>query len=137
MEIKIPYQVEPDKWQEAVGNLAKRIAKRLLNIEIEVIYYYNYEEVDDDYEEPILAEYNKDAKILAFNTANLPCGFFSDIISKNILDIILHELGHEKGTHIERSYQRALTQMAGELVMIALEDAEFFTKELKMRENFK
>ena len=38
----------------------------------------------------------------------------------------LRELGHEKGNHTESSYHEALTKMAGELIMDALEEPKFF-----------
>jgi len=43
-----------------------------------------------------------------------------------VIDLILQELAHEKGFHTEASYHKCLSKMAGELVLIALNEPEFF-----------
>jgi len=45
-----------------------------------------------------------------------------------VIDLILHELAHEKGFHTEASYLKCLSKMAGELVIIALKKPKFFEK---------
>ncbi|GAG90326.1 unnamed protein product, partial [marine sediment metagenome] len=37
-----------------------------------------------------------------------------------------HELGHSAGNHTEISYHKLLTRMAGQLIMIALNEPDFF-----------
>ena len=49
-----------------------------------------------------------------------------EIISQEIIDLILHELGHYAGHHTEMSYHKLLTKMAGQLVIIALNEKDFF-----------
>jgi len=45
--------------------------------------------------------------------------------------LILHELGHYAGNHTEEAYHKLITKMCGELVILALEEPEFFKIELK------
>jgi len=40
--------------------------------------------------------------------------------------LILHELAHSRGNHTESSYHECLTELAQELVIIALKEPKFF-----------
>ena len=63
---------------------------------------------------------------LTFNIAKLGNKFFDKPVSEITTDLILHELGHHAGNHTEEGYHSLITKMAGELVILALEEPEFF-----------
>ena len=107
--------ITPDENMKKVGNLAKKIAKKCLNIDITV----RYAKWDG-----VAAQYGD--KVITFNVEALGKSFFNPALSSRTLDLIIHEIAHEKGHHTEKSYQSAITQISGELIMIALEDSEFF-----------
>ena len=107
---------EPDDNMKEVEMLAKKIAKKCLGISISVSFA--------KWDGGTAAQYGD--KLLTFNVKNLGKSFFKPALSSRTLDLIIHELAHEKGHHTEKSYQDVITKMAGELVMIALEDSEFF-----------
>ena len=62
---------------------------------------------------------------LTFNVDKLD-GFFDNPINASQLDLVIHELGHSGGMHTEMEYHGTITKMAGELVMIALKEPEWF-----------
>jgi hypothetical protein len=102
--------------QEKIKQLAIKIAKEFLGIDIQVDFYS-----DRGIKES--ADYG--GRTLSFNLARLPKDFFDKITWRN-LDLIIHELGHEKGMHTEIEYHKCITQLAGILIMKALEDPSFF-----------
>jgi len=108
--------VEPDENMLKVSELAKRIAKRCLDININVCF----SEWDG-----CAAQYGE--KILTFNVKALGKNFFNPALSAKVIDLLLHEIAHEKGNHTEKSYHQAITQIASELVIIALTEPSFFS----------
>lgn len=108
-----PYQA--DENMLAVAKLAKKIAKKCLNIDIHV----SFAKWDG-----VSAQYGD--KCLSFNVKSLGKTFFDPPLSSRTLDIILHELGHEHGNHTEKTYHEAITKMASELILVAIENQEFF-----------
>lgn len=111
--------VEKNEDMIKVEELAKKIAKRCLGIDI-TVQFLKWTGVG--------AQYGH--KVLTFNVKKLGRRFFDPPVNARIIDLIIHELAHEKGFHVEVSYQNCITKMAGELVMIALEEPGFF-KEAK------
>ena len=109
------YSPTPEMYKVAI--LAKKIAKRLLGINLEVQFVKS-----PDTQEAADFGYNT----LTFNVSKLGRKFFDKIFSEEIIDIILHELGHYAGRHTEISYHKLLTKMAGQLVMIAIDEPTFF-----------
>ena len=106
---------ERDSNMDEVAVLAKKIAKRCLGIEINIVF---------SKWDGVAAQYGQRAII--FNVKKLGKQFFAPPLSIRVIDLILHELAHEKGFHIEASYHSCLSKMAGELVLIALNEPEFF-----------
>lgn len=100
-----------------VSDFAKKIAKRLLDIELSVVFVkggYNM----------VVAQFGSNT--LTFNVSRLKNGFFENPLSVEVIDLLLHELGHYGGMHTEEAYHSLITKMAGKLVMIALKEPEFF-----------
>ena len=109
---------EPDVNMKEVAELAKKIARKCLGIDIVVKFL--------KWDGNVVAQYGD--RTLCFNVKKLKKTFFEPSLSSKTLDIILHELGHEKGNHTEKGYHETLTRMSGELIMLSLENKEFFNK---------
>lgn len=110
--------ITPNKEQELVAEYSKRIAKRLLNINLKVNFIKE--------RAMITAQFESLSDTLTFNIAKLGNGFFEITVAPQTTDLILHELGHHAGNHTESGYHELITKMAGELVDIALKEPEFF-----------
>lgn len=108
--------VTPDADMRAVADLAKRIAVRCLKVEIGVSFISSAATISADYGN----------RHLRFNVKRLPEKFFQPRVDAKILDLLVHELAHEAGGHVDHSYHEAMTKLAGQLVMIALHEPEFF-----------
>lgn len=109
-------EVQPDTNQIKVANYAKRIAKRLLNINLTVKFVKE--------RDMVTAQFGSNE--LTFNIVKLGRRFFEKPVSVETTDLILHELGHYAGNHTEHAYHDLITKMAGQLVMLALEEPGFF-----------
>lgn len=108
-------EVEKDDNMTKVEMLAKKIAHVCLGKEISVQFAKWT---------GCVAQYGYGT--LTFNVRALGRRFFNPPINARVIDLILHELAHEKGFHTEASYHKCLSKMAGELVLIALNGPEFF-----------
>ena len=108
-----PY--EADENMKTVAELAKKIAKKCLGIVIRV----EFAKWDG-----VAAQYGN--RVLTFNVKSLGKTFFNPSLSARTLDIIIHEIAHEKGQHTEKEYQNAITRIAGELIILALNEQKFF-----------
>jgi hypothetical protein len=113
-----PVKVTP--MMELVGDYAKRVAKRLLGFEIDVQFVRLPHAA-------FAAQYGN--RKLTFMTNMLGKRFFESGISEETTDLIIHELAHEYGYHTEKAYQDAITRIGAQLVMIALDEPDFFKKE--------
>jgi hypothetical protein len=101
-----------------VETLVKKIALRILNLSVTVSF------VNMPAGSPQAAEYGNGH--LTFNVQNLGTRWFDDPLSTEVLDLIIHELGHSAGKHMEVAYHEALTKIGSSLTSIALHDPAFF-----------
>lgn len=62
---------------------------------------------------------------LRFNLTKLPKDFFRNV-SKDNIDLLIHELAHEKGNHAEESYYREITRLGGVFTIKAIKEPAFF-----------
>jgi hypothetical protein len=108
---------EPDANMLAVAKLAKTIAHECFSIDINVRFVSSKEATT-------LAQYGD--RTLTFNVGRLGVAWFKPRVDASIIDLIVHELGHEYGLHTEISYQDAITKLAGRLTILALEKPELF-----------
>lgn len=107
--------VEPNETMKKVVILTKKIAKECMNMTVDVKFAkWN----------GCLAQYSH--RTIEFNVKKLGKNFFNFPISEKVLDIIIHELAHEKGSHIDMTYQQALTRIGSKLIIIALSNPAFF-----------
>ena len=109
--------VTPDNNQYTFGEFAQRVAKEALNVNISVNFVRSNIAAS--------AFYNTGAHSLTFNLSKLPKNFF-DVLSQQNIDLLVHELAHEKGNHTEHDYHKCITKLAGWLVMKALDNPSFF-----------
>lgn len=65
-------------------------------------------------------------KVLTFNVSRLGADFFTPPISERVINLVIHELGHESGMHTESSYHETLTDLAGKLIITALKEPQFY-----------
>lgn len=62
-----------------------------------------------------------------FNIGRLGYRFFEDGVTPEVLDLIIHEFGHEDvSDHLSRDYFQALTRIGAAVAFLALEDPELF-----------
>ena len=113
--------VVPDEAMRAVADLATRIARRCMRVDITVSFIESTATIAADYGD----------RVLRFNVKRLGRTWFTDRVSATIIDLLIHELAHEEGGHTEHSYHEAATKLAGELVLIALTEPRFFETPLK------
>ena len=112
----------PTDAQKRFAKLSKRIAKQMLGVDITV----RFVNVDNQ----IRACYENEDHLLIYNIGNRTVGkhFFDKLTWEN-LRLLIHELGHQKGNHTEMQYHYCLTELGGKLIMMALENPNFFEKE--------
>jgi len=116
--------VEPNENMQKVAEFAKYIQKKVYGVEITVQFVKNKNA-------KTLACYGD--RTLTFNASKLGMNFFESdtenfIVDSKILDLIIHELGHECGMHTQIEYHNAITKLGAELTMMALNNPELFHK---------
>jgi len=111
-------RVEPTDNMKRTADYAKRIAKRILGIDIGVVFV--------KHSDMVLAQFDRLSNTLTFNVSKLGNGFFSNPVSAGTTELILHELGHYGGSHTESGYHETLTKLGAELTMLALKEPSFF-----------
>jgi hypothetical protein len=113
-------ELTPTPEQAKVALYAKKLHLRLNNKDLNVRFVRCREAGESA---------NYGLGTLTFNLAWLSKNFFEEYLKTT--NLILHEIGHEFGNHTEHSYHEALTRMAQELVIIALDEPEFFSIDKK------
>lgn len=107
--------------QLGVAVLSKKIAKEILGISIEVHFY-------DSPNATVKADYG--SNVLRFNVAHFQETEWTftvrGTVKTEMLDLIIHELGHSAGWHYEHSYHECITKLGAELTMKALADPKWF-----------
>jgi len=107
--------VEPNSKQEKIGLLVAKIAEQILGIKIKVSFFKS--------EATEMADFG--GNVLSFNVSKIPADWW-DGLKGEMLGLIIHELAHSKGNHTEMSYHECLTGLAGDLIVIALKEPDFF-----------
>lgn len=116
-EPPIPYDKLTNK-QKLVVNFTKRLAMRIMGIDIAVKVYA----IDNQYG----AWYGW--KEFSFNRKRLGASFFRNFPHnlKEVLALIIHEFGHEySGDHLSSDYHKALCELGAKMALLALEEPEF------------
>lgn len=114
--------LEPENSQRPFMRLAERIANDFLHIEYLRIVFFM--------ESKISAAATYGGRELSFNLSHLSKDFFlpdeRGYVKQVSLDLLIHELGHEKGHHTDHSYHECITSMGAWLTLKAVEDKSYF-----------
>lgn len=108
--------IVPTEDMKKVANLTKSIAKLTLNIDVSVRFVKSKATEGANYGN----------RCLTFNVSRLGKSFFDEPVSVDVISLIIHEISHEYGLHTEKSYHRTLTDVGASLIILALEEPEFF-----------
>ena len=113
--------IEPNKNQKITALYAKKIAKRILGIKIDV-KFVSANGIDT------VADYDRIDKILRFNVLHpyLKNGFFDKPTDEKPTKLIIHELSHEDGGHIDYNYQEMQSTLGAKLTMLGRNEPNFF-----------
>jgi len=65
---------------------------------------------------------------LTFYVSRLGENFFERPLDRQVLDLMIHEMGHRGGMHTERGYHSTLTDLSARLILLALNEPEFFAE---------
>ncbi len=64
---------------------------------------------------------------LVFNLGRLGHEFFDDGVNEEVIDLLIHELGHHfSGDHLSSDYYDGLTKVGARMALLALSNPEFF-----------
>lgn len=127
---------DPTPEQKIVADFAIKIAKEFLDLNVKVSFY-------DSPRATVRADFNQATSEFRFNVAKFteeewvlvlykPSGIQRGgvdgrfRIKQEMLDLIIHELGHSAGWHYEHAYHDCLTKLGSMLAIKALEDPKFF-----------
>ncbi len=114
--------IVPNEKQNKISDFIIKIAKEILNLNIKVSFY-------DSPEATVRADYTRESSQLRFNVARINSNSWdldNNTIKQEMLDLIIHELGHSKGYHYEHSYHDCLTELGSKLIIMALNKPSFF-----------
>lgn len=115
-------EIQWEKKHEKISSLTKRIAVTFLGIISVKVSFYKSKQAT------VLAQYGSHQ--LSYNTSRIPADWFepdaNGYVKEQMLDLIVHELAHEKGHHTEHSYHDCITKLAAQLTRKAIYDKNFF-----------
>lgn len=104
--------ISPEQWTDGmvrVADLTEFIAEACLGIEVNV-------QMIESPNASIQAQYGD--KTVSFNVSSLSSEWFAEVCSEDQIDLIIHELGHEAGGHLDMSYHEALTRIGARLALM-------------------
>lgn len=105
-------QVPEDEWtreQRYFAGLAQRVAEQAMGVSVTVRMYRSPKA-------PVQADYTALTRTLRFNLSHCTKTFEAGI--KEGLALIIHELAHERGGHLERGYQDAICEIGAALAVM-------------------
>lgn len=106
------------KGMVMVEKLAKKIARLTLGRDINVRFIECESSNTHD------ATFGLDG--LTFYVSSLGENWFKEPLNYKVINLIIHELGHDGGHHHESGYHRKLTRIGAKLTLEALNNPEFF-----------
>ena len=99
--------VKETEGMKEIRSIVEKIA--LICLGIKVVVEFKTCEADT------AAQYSN--KTLMFNVGLFGEDYFKLPLTVSLLDLIIHELGHEKGNHTDHSYHQALTHIGATLAL--------------------
>lgn len=106
------------KGMKMVEKLARKIAKLTLHRDINVQF------IECETSNTHSATFGIDG--LTFYVSALGEAWFNNPLDQKVLNLIIHELGHDGGHHTESGYHRTLTKIGAMLTLEALNNPAFF-----------
>lgn len=104
-----------------------RVRDFALDVAAELLDHSIFVQFTHDKDWPFNATYGKKSRELTLNTAALGKAFFSRGISNEVIDLVIHEFGHEyEGDHLSEAYYDALTSLGARMTRLALTKPEIF-----------
>lgn len=109
--------------QDCVRDICADIAREILGIDLKVSFYKSPGAT-------VMADYEPQSCHLRFNLSHIPAEWWTpgddSLIRHQMLDLIIHELGHSGGWHYEHGYHAALTKLGAKLTLLAANNRGFF-----------
>jgi hypothetical protein len=106
------------RGMEYVAQFAHAAAREILGHAIDI-------QITDDPGWPFNATYG--GRQLIFNAGRLGRKFFENNVSEAVIDLVIHEFGHEyESDHLSRAYNDALTMVGAKMTRLALNKPELF-----------
>jgi len=102
--------------------ISQKIAKEFLNVTLSMSFIKSKENLPA----ASYGKWSQGNRCMTVNLSKLKNDFFKEKITTQMLDLIIHEICHEKGMHTEESYHRAITKLGAELTLRAIEDSKWF-----------
>lgn len=131
-------RMNPDHYPQPVADLVaftKALGERLLSailsksVTVDVVVY-------NEPQGHALATYtiasDGPSGTFSFNYGRLGYKWFEGGVRRESIDLVIHELGHHLAggdSHLDSRYYHGLTKLAGEAVMLAIAEPDFFTVE--------
>ena len=129
--------VTPTKAQKRIADIAAKIANEFLNLRISVSFY-------DSPNATVKADFAVEGSSLRFNVAHFTDSEWELVESfrfsfaggnpesifrpkQDMMDLLIHELGHSAGWHYEHSYHECITLLGSKLWEKAIEDPRWFS----------
>ena len=112
----------PDKDMKRIADFSVRVAKEFLGLNISASFYNSPGAT-------VKADFELKGNKLRFNIAHFrPEEWMSENgnVKQQMLDLIIHELGHSRGNHYEQSYHECITELGSKLTLKALREPEWF-----------
>jgi hypothetical protein len=66
--------------------------------------------------------------VLSFNLAHLGRDWFAKGPTVEVNELLIHELAHDRGDHLEEAFDDAMANLGAMMIKIALEEPSFFTQ---------
>lgn len=114
--IKVASPVETTDAMDRWARFCKKCAKEFQGNDIEVLFVSC---------KGVKAAADYGGRTLRYNLALLGKKFF-DGMTKQKIDLLIHEIAHEKGNHTQDRYHKEITRLAGAFTMKALKEPKFF-----------
>lgn len=115
----VPYEALSPAYRAAVG-YARALADRILHRAIDV-------RVIDSPEATVLATWRRGERpVLTLNRARLEPGWFCSGPAPEVNDLLIHEMAHQSGDHLETAFDDAMSRIGAAMVHLALSEPAFF-----------
>lgn len=117
--LKDAFDIHKNNWtddQKRMARFIRLISSKCLGITIRVKIIES--------EAGTLADYKSGG--IRLNSTNLGARWWAKPLSKEVISLVLHELAHEFGDHLQASYYNGIADLGAKLSLLMLEQPELF-----------